>query len=101
MAISNRARNAKNLRNAQLSGIIQTKIAHSTPRRPIFLCCGAALASMPLGYLAIRAPSQTWFGMIEFHLFHRGDHWTDITGHNLHEILRWTTSIQGVLLVFL
>ena len=34
MAISNRARNAKNLGNAQLSGIIQTTLAHSTPRRP-------------------------------------------------------------------
>jgi hypothetical protein len=74
----------------------------------LFLCCGAALASMPLGYLAILAPSQTWFGMIEFHLFHRADQWfqaprpwTNITYHNLHEILRWTTSIQGVLLVFL
>jgi hypothetical protein len=74
----------------------------------LFLCCGAALASMPLGYLAILAPSQTWFGMIEFHLFHRADQWfqaprpwTSITQHNLHEIMRWTTSIQGVLLVFL
>src|SRR5215471_14129482 len=37
MAISNRALNAKKLGNAQLSGLIQTILAHSTPRRPLKL----------------------------------------------------------------
>jgi hypothetical protein len=34
MAISNQARYAKNLGNAQVSGIIHAKITHSVPRRP-------------------------------------------------------------------
>ena len=73
-----------------------------------WLLCGAALASIPLAYLAILSPSQTWFGIVEYHLFHRADQWMSVnvsidsmTRYNLHQILQWTTSTQGVLLVFL
>ena len=68
----------------------------------LWLLCGAAVASIPLAYLAILAPSQAWFGIVEYHLFHRGDGWAaDITRSNLREILHWTDSTQAVLLVFL
>jgi hypothetical protein len=71
----------------------------------LWLLCGAAVASIPLAYLTFLAPSQMWFAMLEFHLFHRADgyEWTniDIMRHNMREILMWTTSTQGVLLVFL
>jgi len=67
----------------------------------LWLLCGAAVASIPLAYLAILAPSQAWFGIAGYHLFYRGDGWTQITWWNVRQILEWTTSPQPVLLVFL
>jgi hypothetical protein len=67
----------------------------------LWLLCGAAVASIPLAYLAILAPSQAWFGIVEYHVFYRGNGWTEITRSNLREILEWTSSPQPVLLVFL
>jgi hypothetical protein len=73
-------------------------------RRLLWLICGAAVASIPLAYLALLAPTQAWFGIVEFQLFHRTAGATqpkDIAAHNLHEILDWVRSIQGAVLVSL
>jgi hypothetical protein len=69
----------------------------------LWLSYGVCVASIPLAYLAILAPSQTWFGMVEYQLFHRDDAgaWTNITRWNLFQVFQWTTSTQGVLLLFL
>jgi hypothetical protein len=74
------------------------------PRRLLWLVCGAAVASVPLAYLAMFAPTQTWFSIVEFHMFHRTAGATqpkNIASHNLHEILDWVRSIQGAVLVLL
>lgn len=71
-------------------------------RRLLWLACGAAVASIPLAYLAMLAPTQAWFGIVEFQLFHRTAGATqpkNIASHNLHEILDWVRSIQGAVLV--
>ena len=73
-------------------------------RRLLWLVCGAAVASIPLAYLAMLAPTQTWFSIVEFQLFYRTAGATqpkDIASHNLHEILDWVRSIQGAVLVVL
>ncbi len=73
-------------------------------RRLLWLVCGAAVASIPLAYLAILAPAQAWFGIVEFQLFYRTSGLAlqkNIASHNLHEILDWVCSIQGAVLVLL
>ncbi len=71
-------------------------------RRLLVLGSGSAVASIPLAYLAILAPTQAWFDIVEFQLFHRtvGIWQTEnISSHNLHEILNWMGSIQGAVMV--
>jgi hypothetical protein len=67
MAISTRDQNAKDLGNAQLSGIIQAKIAHSIPRRPKILSEGVPTLvgidhgfSFPLRYFENHAILPNW-----------------------------------------
>jgi hypothetical protein len=69
----------------------------------LWLVCGAGVASIPLACLAILAPSQTWFSIVEFQLFYRtaGPAQPNVAPHNLHEILVWVRSIQGAVLVLL
>lgn len=72
--------------------------------RLLWLACGAAVASIPLAYLAILAPAQAWFSIVEFQLFYRTAAPAlpkNIASHNLHEILDWMRSIQGAVLVLL
>ena len=74
------------------------------PRRLLWLVFGAAVASIPLAYLAMLAPTQAWFGIVEFQLFYRTAAPglpKNIASHNLHEILDWVRSIQGAVLVLL
>jgi hypothetical protein len=71
-------------------------------RRLLWLVCGAAVASLPLAYLAMLAPAQAWFSIVEFQLFYRTAGPAlpkNIASHNLHEILDWVRSIQGAVLV--
>jgi hypothetical protein len=85
-----------------LTGWIAFRTAKSDRTCSLFwFSCGAAVASLPLIYLGILAPTHAWFGIVEYHLFHRGDGWTDIPQWNLREVFRWITSTQGVLLAFL
>jgi len=71
-------------------------------RRLLWLAGGAAVASIPLAYLAMLAPAQTWFDIVEFQLFYRTAAPglpKNIAAHNLHQILDWVRSIQGAVLV--
>src|SRR4029077_8831161 len=73
-------------------------------RRLLWLVFGAAMASIPLAYLAILSPTQAWFGIVKFQLFYRTAAPAlpkNIASHNLHEILDWVRSIQGAVLVLL
>jgi len=72
------------------------------PRRLLWFTCGAAAASIPLAYLAMLAPTQAWFDIVEFQLFYRTAAPSlpkNIASHNLHEILDWVRTIQGAVLV--
>ncbi len=71
--------------------------------RLFWLVCGAAVASIPLGYLAILAPAQTWFSIVEFQVVYRtaGPAVPNFTSHNLREILDWVRSVQGAVLILL
>jgi len=73
------------------------------PRRLFWLVCGAVVASIPLAYLAMLAPAQTWFSIVEFQLVYRtaGPAQPKVASHNLHEILDWVRSIQGAVMVLL
>jgi len=71
------------------------------PRRLLWLSGGASIASIPLAYLAMLAPTQAWFGIVEFQLFYRTAGPAlpkNIPSHNLREILNWVLSIQGAVL---
>ena len=73
-------------------------------RRLLWLAGGAAVASIPLAYLAMLAPAQAWFDIVEFQLFYRTAAPglpKNIVAHNLHENLDWVRSIQGAVLVLL
>ena len=72
-------------------------------RRLFWLVCGALVASIPLAYLAMLAPAQTWFSIVEFQLVYRtaGPALPNVGSHNLHEILDWVYSIQGAVLILL
>jgi len=73
-------------------------------RKLLWLLCGVAVASMPLAYLAMLAPTQAWFDIVQFQLFYRTaapDLPKSIASHNLHEILDWMRSIQGAVMVVL
>jgi hypothetical protein len=72
------------------------------PHRLSWLVCGAVVASIPLAYLAMLAPAQTWFSIVEFQLVYRtAGVQPNAASHNLHEILDWVRSIQGAVLVLL
>ena len=72
-------------------------------RRLLWLVCGAAVASLPLAYLATLAPTQSWFSIVEFQLVYReaGPVVPKSASHNLHEILGLVRSIQGAVLILL
>jgi 4-amino-4-deoxy-L-arabinose transferase-like glycosyltransferase len=73
-------------------------------RRLLWFTCGAAVASIPLAYLAMLAPTQAWFDIVEFQLFYRTAAPglpKNVASHNLHEIMDWVRSIQGAALVLL
>jgi len=73
-------------------------------RRLLWLVCGAAVASIPLAYLAMLAPTQAWFDIVTFQLFYRTAGPAlpkNVASHNLHEVLDWVRSIQGAVLVLL
>ena len=88
-----------------LTGWCVARAARSGRTRTLlWLVCGVLVASIPLAYLAMLAPTQTWFSIVEFQLFYRTAGATqpkNIVSHNLHEILDWVRSIQGVVLVLL
>jgi len=61
------------------------------------------VASIPLAYLAMLAPAQTWFSIVEFQVFYRtaGPAVPQTASHNVHQILDGVRSIQGVVLILL
>ena len=71
-------------------------------RRLFWLVCGAVVASIPLAYLAMLAPAQTWFSIVEFQLVYRtAGVQPTVASQNLREILDLVRSIQGAVLILL
>ncbi len=86
--------------------VFQTMVFQETGpdrrRKLPWFVCGAAVASIPLAYLAMLAPAQAWFSIVKFQLFYRTAAPglpKNIASHNLHEIMDWVLSIQGAVLV--
>lgn len=64
---------------------------------------GAAIPFLPLLWLAVQAPRQVLFDVVEFHLFYRalGFSTQALAFHNLGVLTTWLNSAQGLLLVLL
>ena len=62
---------------------------------------GAAIPFIPLMWLGLLAPRQTFFDIVEYHLFHRVGSEGNMIRWNLREILDWFGSIQGFVLTAL
>jgi len=70
-------------------------------KRCLSFLIGAAIPFLPLFLLAIQAPREIYFDLVEYHLFHRVGSDGNMFRWNLREILHWFGSIQGFLLVVL
>jgi len=60
---------------------------------------GVVVPFLPLFFLALKAPHEVFFDLVEYHLFHRVGSQGNMLRWNLREIRDWFGSIQGFLLV--
>lgn len=65
---------------------------------------GTAVAFIPVMWLFIEGPKQTWFNLAEYHLVFRKLYWPDTTQHDLEVLSAWIDSGQalatGLLAIF-
>jgi hypothetical protein len=60
---------------------------------------GAAIALLPLLWLFVEAPRQTFFNLVTYHLFYRLETTNDPLRWNLRELFEWFATYQGLLLM--
>lgn len=60
---------------------------------------GASIPFLPLIWLLGRAPRETFFNIVEYHLYYRVETTENALRWNLREIVEWFASYQGILLV--
>ena len=58
---------------------------------------GAALPFAPVCWLFLQGPRQTWFNLIQYHLFFRRLYWPGATRHDLEVLTSWISSGPAVL----
>jgi hypothetical protein len=62
---------------------------------------GALVPFLPTLWLFTRAPRQTWFNVIEYHLHYRVENWPDATQHDFEVLISWLDSGHALLLILL
>ena len=58
---------------------------------------GASIPFAPVVWLFSRGPRQTWFSVIEYHLFFRKLYWPETTSHDIEVLTSWIESPQALL----
>lgn len=56
---------------------------------------GAAVPLLPVLWLFLKGPRQTFFNLFEYHLFYRRANWEDATSHDWSVLTSWLTSPQA------
>ena len=59
---------------------------------------GATIPFTPVFWLFRLGPRQTWFNLVQYHLFFRKLYWPDTTRHDLEILTSWIDSGQALLL---
>jgi len=59
---------------------------------------GAAIPFAPVMWLAWQGPRQTWFNLIQYHVFFRRLYWSSTLQHDLEIWTSWLQSAQAVIL---
>jgi 4-amino-4-deoxy-L-arabinose transferase-like glycosyltransferase len=70
-------------------------------RACLYFLAGAAIPFLPLFVLALQAPREVLFDLVEYHLFYRAGSDGNMFRWNLREIRDWFGSIQGFVLIAL
>lgn len=65
---------------------------------------GTAVAFVPVMWLFVQGPKQTWFNLAQYHLMFRKLYWPETTQHDLEVLTAWVNSgqalITGLLAIF-
>src|SRR5207249_453517 len=59
---------------------------------------GTAVPFAPVFWLFWLGPRQTWFNLVQYHLFFRKLYWPETTRHDLEILTSWIDSGQGLVL---
>jgi 4-amino-4-deoxy-L-arabinose transferase-like glycosyltransferase len=62
---------------------------------------GSGLAFSPIIRLLIRAPQQTWFNLVQYHVIYRRVEWPGATVHDIDVLTSWIGRSQGLIIVVL
>jgi hypothetical protein len=66
--------------------------AGSRWRKTGVFCAGTLIPFLPVMRLFVAGPKQTWFNLIQYHLYYRRLYWTDVTRHDLEVLTSWIDS---------
>jgi hypothetical protein len=71
--------------------------AGSRSKKLFAFAIGAAIPFAPVCWLFWQGPRQTWFNLIQYHLFFRRLYWPSATRHDLEVITSWISSGPAIL----
>jgi len=72
--------------------------AGSRWKKLLAFAAGVAIPFAPVYWLFALGPRQTWFNLLEYHLFFRKLYWPNTTRHDLEVLTAWMYSPQALLL---
>jgi hypothetical protein len=62
---------------------------------------GSAIAFSPVIGLLIKAPQQTWFNLVQYHVIYRRVEWPGATVHDIDVLTSWIARSQGLIFAVL
>jgi len=70
-------------------------------RKAAAFVAGAAIPFLPVLWLFIRGPKQTFFNIVQYHALYRREDWAGATYHDFEVVTSWLDSTQALTLVLL
>jgi len=70
-------------------------------RKALAFIAGAAVAFLPVGWLFLKGPRQTFFNVVQYHALYRRADWPGATFHDAQVFLSWLDSTQALTLALL